>query len=317
MDTLSLTSIQELIQAGRIVEARTLLAMHASAFSEEERNLLVQELDRRQAEAATLVAQAEALEIEGQTAEAKALYESVLLLANDFPGIQSHIKRTEESLFLTKAVQRRSQRLRESTRPGRKTPRKNRSMPLIGAGLAASVLAVIFLQFFLKTPQQPTTPDKTRTETPVQLTVSQPASPPPIADSPAPPASTVVVSPAPPVPPLPEKTPEDKPVVAEPLNPPEIILPPTAPAPPAQPEETVPPTTAPPSPATNEQNKEEVYTVQPGDSLSLIALQRLCDQDAWKKIHALNRERVTDPNKLHPGLQLQLKGIKNRCPVPQ
>jgi hypothetical protein len=190
-------------------------------------------------------------------------------------------------------------------------------MPLIGAGLAASVLAVIFLQFFLKTPQQPTTPDKTRTETPVQLTVSQPASPPPIADSPAPPASTVVVSPAPPVPPLPEKTPEDKPVVAEPLTPPEIILPPTAPAPPAQPEETVPPTTAPPSPATNEQNKEEVYTVQPGDSLSLIALQRLCDQDAWKKIHALNRERVTDPNKLHPGLQLQLKGIKNRCPVPQ
>ena len=112
---ISAITIQDTIKAGRIVEARTLLTLESGPLSETERSALDLELTRLHSEAAALVAQAEVMETDGRTEEAKALYESVLLFAVDFPGIQSHIKEMEESLFLTKAVKRRSQRIREST----------------------------------------------------------------------------------------------------------------------------------------------------------------------------------------------------------
>ncbi len=314
MENISATSIQEILQAGRIVEARTLLTMHASAFSEEERNMLVEQLDRLHAEAEALVVQAEALETEGQTQEAKALYESALLLAVDFPGLQSHIKRTEESLSLTKAVQLRSQRLRKASQAGRKTPQKNTLRSLLAVGLAASVIAGGALLFFLKTPPPMAFSEKTIPAAPVQDAAPQPVDSPADADAPAQHTALLAVSPVPPTPPVEENPPEVEPTAVAPVQVPETIDRPVLQPPTSSPEKPLPTATLPPSPAVPEPRGEEVYTVQLGDSLSLIASHRFCDQEAWKKIHALNRDRVNDPNKLQPGMQLQLKGIRGRCP---
>ncbi len=314
MDNISSTSIQEILEAGRIVEARTLLTMHAAAFSEKERSMLVEQLDRLYAEAEALVVQAESLETEGQTQEAKTLYESALLLAVDFPELQSHIKRTEESLALTRAVRLRSQRLRKASQVGRKTPRKNIPRSLLATGLTVCVIAGGALLFFLKTPQPIALSEKTMPAIPVQIAAPQPADPPARADTPAPNTASLAVTPGPPTPTVQENAPEEKPTVAEPAKAPEITELPASPPPASPPEKTLPPATVQPSPAVPEPSKEAVYTVHPGDSLSLIASQQFCDQEAWKKIHALNRERVNDPNKLQPGMQLQLKGIKSRCP---
>ncbi len=55
------------------------------------------------------------------------------------------------------------------------------------------------------------------------------------------------------------------------------------------------------------------YTVQKGDSLSLIAARNLCNQSAWKAIFDLNRHALTDPAKLQPGMQLWLPETENHC----
>ncbi len=60
-----------------------------------------------------------------------------------------------------------------------------------------------------------------------------------------------------------------------------------------------------------------VYTVRPGDSLSIIATRELCRQPAWEEIYQRNREVLADPTKLQPGMQLRLDGIENRCPRPR
>ena len=54
-------------------------------------------------------------------------------------------------------------------------------------------------------------------------------------------------------------------------------------------------TAAPAEPAGNYRK----YTVQPGDSLVLIALEQLHDQSKWKKIAEING--LSDPDKLRPG----------------
>ena len=146
MDPISPASIHDTLQAGRVVEARALLTIHGSIFSPEERRILDEELTRRTVEAETRVARAEAMEKEGRTEEAKELYESVVLFAADFPGIHSHINRMEESLLLTRAIKKRSQRIRESAPVKPDAPRPKKSVPLLAAALAMG--AVIALLFF-------------------------------------------------------------------------------------------------------------------------------------------------------------------------
>ncbi|MEV6400960.1 LysM peptidoglycan-binding domain-containing protein [Streptomyces sp. NPDC051907] len=48
------------------------------------------------------------------------------------------------------------------------------------------------------------------------------------------------------------------------------------------------------------------YTVQPGDSLSLIAQQQLGDGDEWPALYRANREQIADPDLIHPGQRLDL-----------
>lgn len=299
MDPISPATIHETLQAGRVVEARALLTIHGSIFPAEERRILDQELTRRTVEAEQLVARAEAMEREGRTEEAKDLYESVMLFAVDFPGIHSHINRMEESLLLTRAVKKRNQRIRKSAPVKPDAPRPKKSVPLLAAGLAMGAVAALL--FFSGNQPRETTSAKAPQAEQVQIAAIQPTASPEQTPSP-PPIETKAEQP---IPLELVDLPEDTAQQAEPPSPP-------------QPEESAPQTTAPPpNDDATVQSPDHWYTVRRGDSLSLIAIQQFCNSEAWKEIYAFNRDRLPDPNKLRPGMQLEINGIENRCsPAP-
>lgn len=58
--------------------------------------------------------------------------------------------------------------------------------------------------------------------------------------------------------------------------------------------------------STDELIKDDVYTVQTGDSLSKIALRAYGDMFAWAKIFEANRTQVVDPHTIEPGMVLVL-----------
>jgi len=54
------------------------------------------------------------------------------------------------------------------------------------------------------------------------------------------------------------------------------------------------------------------YTVQPGDSLSKIAKHVLGDANAYMEIFNLNRDQLSDPDKIQPGQVLKIPQGVNR-----
>ncbi len=54
------------------------------------------------------------------------------------------------------------------------------------------------------------------------------------------------------------------------------------------------------------EKKEETYVVQPGDSLSKIAKEKLGDAARWPEIFELNKDQIKDPNLIHVGQELRL-----------
>ncbi|NWA28701.1 LysM peptidoglycan-binding domain-containing protein [Pseudomonas gingeri] len=50
----------------------------------------------------------------------------------------------------------------------------------------------------------------------------------------------------------------------------------------------------------------DTYTVQPGDTLSMIAEQKLHDAGRWPEIAEANRATVPDPNNIRPGQELKI-----------
>ena len=59
------------------------------------------------------------------------------------------------------------------------------------------------------------------------------------------------------------------------------------------------------------------YTIQPGDSLSLIAGRTLGDIGRWREIYDLNRDQLPNPDVIHPGQVLKLPGGANTAaPAP-
>ncbi len=50
----------------------------------------------------------------------------------------------------------------------------------------------------------------------------------------------------------------------------------------------------------------KTYTVKPGDTLSKIAKDHLGNANAYMKIFDLNKDQLTDPNKIQPGQVLKL-----------
>lgn len=322
MPTVTLATIQELIVAGRIVEARTLLAVDGSLFNPEERDACLLEIDKRQGQAEELVARAEVMEQSGRSEEARELYVSVLERATDFPGIQEHIKRMDEALFLARAVQRRNKRIRESVS---QKANKKRSwlLPAVGTGLFMALAAVAVVLTLNKPTSPPVAaPEPASPKSPVAPIVEQttetPASPlstnhRPPATAPSEPASLTT-------PPAPASDPQpnmavvsEEPQPAEPLPPAAVPSPASTPA--ALPPEEALSTRPLPTRNTTPSKEDDVYTVLPGDSLSLIAERLLCHEPSWRALYHLNQDRITDPRKLQPGMQLRLTGLERRCPA--
>lgn len=53
---------------------------------------------------------------------------------------------------------------------------------------------------------------------------------------------------------------------------------------------------------------QATYTVVAGDSLSRIAQRMLGDGNRWREIFELNRDQISDPNLIYPGMVLKLPG---------
>jgi nucleoid-associated protein YgaU len=49
-----------------------------------------------------------------------------------------------------------------------------------------------------------------------------------------------------------------------------------------------------------------VYVVQSGDSLSKIAKEVLGDASRWPEIFEANKDKLKDPNLIHPGQELRI-----------
>jgi nucleoid-associated protein YgaU len=71
--------------------------------------------------------------------------------------------------------------------------------------------------------------------------------------------------------------------------------------------------TAGPAPAaTPAGGKQTTYTVKPGDTLSKIAKQMLGDGNAYMSIFNLNRDQLSDPDKIQPGQVLKIPQTTSR-----
>ena len=58
--------------------------------------------------------------------------------------------------------------------------------------------------------------------------------------------------------------------------------------------------------ATGQASAGQKYTVKAGDSLSKIAKQVYGDAGKWKKIHEANRDKIPNPDLIHPGQELTI-----------
>nr|WP_245590158.1 LysM domain-containing protein [Desulfobulbus elongatus] len=310
---MTVTAIRNLLAAGRVVEAQALLTAAGPTDDSEELRGSVAEIEQRLTRAAALATRAETMEREGKSGEAKALYEAVLLCAADFPGIREQIKRMDEALLLTRAVQRRGKRLRQSQPAGEDgASKRTRLLPWagLGAGLAVAALLLVPVAF------RPPLPEKGVATATVPAIVPQS-----VPSAAAPPPTT----PAPqdePIPPQPVAV-EIRPFAADPEAAQPTPLPPEPTEAPAR--ESLPPQESPPQedgqqqphpPAATPTGEQPatLYTVRPGDSLSLIAERELCNELAWQQLYQLNRDRIATPNRLLPGMVLRLTGLENRCP---
>jgi nucleoid-associated protein YgaU len=55
-----------------------------------------------------------------------------------------------------------------------------------------------------------------------------------------------------------------------------------------------------------EERKPRVYVVKSGDSLSKIAKEVLGDASRWPEIFEANKDKIKDPNLIHPGQELKM-----------
>jgi nucleoid-associated protein YgaU len=61
-----------------------------------------------------------------------------------------------------------------------------------------------------------------------------------------------------------------------------------------------------PEPVVPDSGETESYTIQQGDTLMKVAFETYGDLYEWKKIYEMNRDKLTDPNRIPPGTVLTL-----------
>lgn len=318
MPSISSAEIQALLDAGRVVEACTLLTMHGGKLEPEEWQALESRRQQLWSRASALIAEGQALEQEGKNAEALQCYQQVAAFAADFPGIDERCRRVEEALTLANAVRLRSKRIRgQAGRTKRTSPAgKTRTLPaLLIAGIALLGLGS-WIWWFHGLPGS--RQERGPTEPTAGVTAHSTAIPPRDASPATQSAAQENQKQAGPGQPAKDPAPV---AAAHPRTdtPARQAVALSAPQPPApKSSEPSPAAAAPPPPAQNQaQPQEKTYTVQPGDSLSKIAQHLFCDENLWQQIHALNRDQVKNPDHLAPGIQIRLNGIESRCRQPQ
>lgn len=295
MSSLSATDIQTLITAGQIIEAGNLLAVQGANIPSDVRQTLEAEQARLWEEASALLADAKELEQMGNMAEAMEMYQKISVFACDLPGIQDHIKRMDEVLALTNAVQRNKKRLREHAAPTTHAKTLRILSPYLIAGVM-SVGIVTGLWFVLTTnPPSPPQHDTTPIATPAPASPAQNMQNMHGVSAPTTSATT------------------DSANTSEATN--QVNISEKE----AIPDDSLEQQVSSPSSSTTLPRVlplEIVYTVQVGDSLCLIANRLFCNKDAWRLIRRQNREKITEPNLLRPGVQLHMTNIKSLCPPP-
>ncbi|HEY9721966.1 MAG TPA: GH25 family lysozyme [Oscillatoriaceae cyanobacterium] len=71
-----------------------------------------------------------------------------------------------------------------------------------------------------------------------------------------------------------------------------------------------------PAPAPKPAPAPATYTVRSGDSLSAIAQRVLGSANRWQEIYNLNRDKISNPNVIYPGMVLKLPNGSNPSPAP-
>jgi len=334
MGAVTVATLQNLLAANRVMEAKALLISGEAASSNEELRGYALKIEQRLAQAKALLAQAASMEHGGKIEEAKVLYESVLFLAADYPGIEERLNRMNEALLLTRAVQRRNERFRHAqpTAAG-KGGRWVRAvwMGMMGTGLAAAALLLMLVQLQSPLPETrikaapaPAGVQQAEPEPVRPLAQDNPQAPLPtkqIKAAPPAPASDPQTVPAPPTSPVPDKPAPSVPAESRaPVTASEEPQPPPAasgPHPlhtPAVNDQAPAGSQPPPPVAVSDQPTDLFYIVRPHDSLIAIARNRLCNEAAWQQIYQLNRNQIAHPDKVLPGMVLRLTGLENQCP---
>ncbi len=292
----TIQDIREQMPAGLTTEVNALLTAAENGLKEEERVALTTELQRRQDEANRLVAKGDALEQGGRIEEAQQAYEGARRLFADFPGIQDRITRMDEALLLARAIRRRGQRgSRAKVKTTSTHPRQR--LLRIASGLTVGLAILVAIVAILRDRPSPII---TIQEPPV---INQEAAGPvpglpepetiPPASSPAAAAGTEVLQPGPDVPDaMPPQAPKVEPTPPAPIR--------------ITPRLTKLAVKGP-------RGAQGPYSVRPGDTLFSIAERELCDQALWQAIFRLNRDKITDPGLLRPGMQLHLEGLPSQC----
>jgi hypothetical protein len=318
-------TIRETLQAGRLIEAGTLLTMGGEELSVEEHREIDDEINRMHTEAKALLAQAEQLEKAGNIEEARRKYGAVQAVAVDFPGIDEHIKRLDEALLLARAVRHRSRRIRSAAHQA--APQKKRGPMWALVGGSVLILALVFVvvsdrQQIDQVPSEEAAPPVSDRGDGVPVVAAE------LVQEAAPGLEAALVAPvqpvqttAPVVMTTPSGEPLSGPVVQTTLEPlPELDL---APVGAVVTREDPQPGTQPPDPAAGESDAADsapseefffTYSVQPGDTLGDIALRQLCWFGAWENIYEQNRELIPGPEKLPVGTILRLDRRDSRCP---
>lgn len=186
-------------------------------------------------------------------------------------------------------------------------PRRRWLLPLIAAMLVAGAGALALLSRWETTPEPSPTPepsDEDMTEIPPEATRAPSLTPtmqPSVMATPQP-SPTPTLAPTPSARPTEAPTPGVLPTAAAPTAS-------VAPTPEARP---TPDQTRPMAPAA-----PKTRVVQPGDSLSAIAVEEYGSADRWTEIYEANRDQVTVPDVIEPGMSLRIPAADPGEPAAQ